>query len=206
MQPTTVYVLAHGRERYVGITSKLMKERMAEHENGEGSEWTARWNGRVQLMHTSEHVTRQAALVAELRETAQCVMSHGLENVRGAKFSQVSPTLAKQTEWCETIADILELDYAEVKAKLLPKAARAQSSAAPVRVVAAPQAKRVRSSFARKRCRDCAASLRNDKRKPLCFACYDEWIAQGIGHCWGCKAAKPPAEDKPYCSSCYSDL
>jgi predicted GIY-YIG superfamily endonuclease len=123
-----VYVLKcdHGRY-YVGYTADL-EARIDEHSDGAGSEWTREHKPLEVVEEYSVH-DEQAGKELEKRVTLQHMMKYGVNNVRGAGYTQtrqylrsglesiVSNTasaLAKDIDWVrEQFTRSLELHYPE---------------------------------------------------------------------------------------------
>ena len=196
----TVYVLRNGDEYYVGHTSKPFAHRLEEHKAAKGSAWTARWKGKFTVERKHPVGTAELARSEEALETARHCLMHGLDCVRGSKYTKVYPTRAEAEAWCNSIADLLGLDFGEIKHSLIEASLTLQAlddqSAA-----ASDAVKRARGVEPRPRCRDC--EMQDDA--PLCRACYSAWRAQGVDKCWECGLPKSPNPQKPFCLPCFKD-
>jgi len=122
MAGTYVYVIRAGEKYYVG-TTRDVNQRVQEHRSGNGSAWTKSWPtaSRLKLVLEESKIynTEAEARDEETRKTATLCYLHGLDNVRGAQFCLVNPTLSDKDKWCITIGHVLKMKYEKVKNHLL---------------------------------------------------------------------------------------
>lgn len=74
---------------YVGVTSKPLSVRLAEHIQGSGSSWTHTYPPDCISLH-KEFATRREANVEETSHTLELMRQHGCENVRGGRYIAVT--------------------------------------------------------------------------------------------------------------------
>ena len=122
MAGTYVYVIRAGEKYYVG-TTRDVAQRVQEHRSGNGAAWTKSWPLVSRLNLVLEDSTRYEAEAEargeETKKTATLCYIHGLDNVRGAQFCLVSPTLTEKEQWCITVGHALKVNYEKVKKDLL---------------------------------------------------------------------------------------
>lgn len=121
----SVYVLeCNNYKYYVGSTQRPLTERWREHMSPRGgSMWTRTYKPqRILHSETTKHIPPQYYLGVESRVTAKLMMIHGINNVRGAQFSDPrNLTLLDLPALVGFIGHNLEMDYKEVEALLLAR-------------------------------------------------------------------------------------
>lgn len=80
-----VYVCTAEGKWYVGVTSKPLVVRLAEHAQGTGASWTALHTPTTISLHKA-FATRREANVEETSHTLELMRLHGIENVRGGRY------------------------------------------------------------------------------------------------------------------------
>jgi predicted GIY-YIG superfamily endonuclease len=83
-----VYVCSSNSKWYVGVTSKPLSFRLAEHIQGTGATWTAIYTPNAISLHR-EFLTRREANVEETAHTLELMRIHGISNVRGGRYASV---------------------------------------------------------------------------------------------------------------------
>lgn len=87
LERTTIYVLeCEGGKYYVGMTSHR-RRRFRQHFQSSGSAWTRKYPPQ-QILQEYRRIPSRFALGMEAQVTAQLMWEHGVNNVRGAMFSQ----------------------------------------------------------------------------------------------------------------------
>jgi predicted GIY-YIG superfamily endonuclease len=112
-----VYVLRlEGGFWYVGKTNDLTK-RLRQHETCKGSNWTKAHP--VVKLHHSKFVSSRSSSGEETRMTAELMIKHGVNKVRGAELTQVADYKLENLEMLtNTIGHALNLNFKEVRKKL----------------------------------------------------------------------------------------
>ena len=95
-----------------------MISRWSEHSMGQGSKWTSTY--KPIRINSVERVPAKYVTGRELQLTAEKMMQHGINRVRGACFCKVHPFATENIVYARMIiAHILGLNYDEVESTLL---------------------------------------------------------------------------------------
>lgn len=152
----SVYVLeCSGGKYYVGSTQRALKERWREHTSLRGgSMWTKLYKP-LRILHREgmSRIPPQFYLGVESKITAKLMMIHGINNVRGAQFSDPrNLTVADLPALTGFIGHNLGMDYKEVERLLLLRLPPSPGSTfiSPGESGSLPSLKAARSSTARR--------------------------------------------------------
>ena len=150
-----VYVLeCAGGKYYVGSTQRDIKERWREHASLRGGSMWTKMHKPLRILHREgmSRIPPPFYLGVESRITAKLMMIHGLNNVRGAQFSDPrNLTSADLPALTGFIGHNLGMDYKDVERLLLLRLPPAPTESSPATVTTPlPSLKSARSSAARR--------------------------------------------------------